>query len=102
MLTIVNTESIKRKELSINGYDWILYGIDFDVVRYTFIFIPMEAGRYDIQKAVYVMLNRYKDKGGMYKLHIRNSNSAETWVSNHQIGTLQGLLHHIALHQLLC
>ena len=101
MLTIVNTESIKRKELSINGYDWILYGIDFDVVRYTFIFIPMQAGRYDIQKAVYVMLNRYKDKVGMYKVHIRNSNT-ETWVYNHQIGTLQQLLHHIALHQLLC
>jgi hypothetical protein len=98
MLTIVNTLSIKSKELSINGHDWLLYGIDTAAVTYTFIFIPIEAGRYDIQKPVYVMLNRYKDKGGMYKLHIRNSNSAETWVSNHQIGTLQELLHHIALH----
>ena len=72
MLTILNTENISSKEFSYNGKGWILYGIDYDISKYTFIFIPMEAGRYDAQKAAFIMLDKYKKNGLGYKLYTVN------------------------------
>ena len=60
MLKIKNIESVKSKEFQWAGHDWVLYGVDVSGIEYKFIFIPMEAGRYDTQKAQLVILNRIK------------------------------------------
>ena len=67
MLTIKNIEDIKSKEFhSVHSADtwWMLYGVDVNNIEYKFIFIPMEAGRYDAQKAQIVLLDRNKKRIG--------------------------------------
>lgn len=68
MLTIENINNIGIKEFSWAGYEWVLYGIDTTNTEYRFIFIPMEAGRYDTQKAQLVLLNRTKHNRMGYRL----------------------------------
>jgi len=60
MLKIKNIADIKLKEFHWAGHEWILYGVDVSGIEYKFIFIPIEAGRYDTQKAQLVILNRIK------------------------------------------
>ena len=60
MLTIKNIEDIKSKEFHFADTWWMLYGVDVNNIEYRFIFIPMEAGRYDTQKAQLVLLDRNK------------------------------------------
>lgn len=103
MLTIQNAVGLKNKEFRINGYEWILYGVQFDSVKYTFTFMPKDSilSVYVISKSVHLMLNRYKDNSGMYKIH-RRDNNIEGVVDKHHIGTLEGLIYHIGLNKLLC
>ena len=60
MLTIKNIEDIKSKEFHFADTWWLLYGVDVNNIEYRFIFIPMEAGRYDTHKAQLVLLDRNK------------------------------------------
>ena len=60
MLTIKNIEDIKSKEFHFADTWWMLYGVDVNNIEYKFIFIPMEAGRYDTHKAQLVLLDRNK------------------------------------------
>lgn len=64
MLTIKGISNTGLKEFQWEGYDWVLYGIDTTSLEYRFIFIPMEAGRYDTQKAQIVLLDRNKKRLG--------------------------------------
>ena len=67
MLTIKNIADIKLKEFhSIHSADtwWMLYGVDVNNIEYRFMFIPMEAGRYDTQKMRLVILDRTKKRRG--------------------------------------
>ena len=60
MLTIKGVDNLGIKEFHWAGYEWVLYGIDTTSLEYRFIFIPMEAGRYDTHKAQLVLLDRNK------------------------------------------
>ena len=60
MLTIKNIEDIKSKEFHFSDTWWMLYGVDVNNIEYQFMFIPMEAGRYDTQKMRLVILDRTK------------------------------------------
>ena len=71
MLTIKNIEDIKSKEFHFADMWWILYGVDVNNIEYKFIFIPMEAGRYDTQKAQLVLLDRNKKRIGSEVLGYR-------------------------------
>ena len=76
MLTIKGISNTGLKEFQWEGYDWVLYGIDTTSLEYRFIFIPMEAGRYDTHKAQIVLLDRNKKRLGNkvlgYKLWTTN------------------------------
>ena len=74
MLTIKNIADIKLKEFhSIHSADtwWMLYGVDVNNIEYRFMFIPMEAGRYDTQKMRLVILDRKKKRIGKEVLGYR-------------------------------
>ena len=64
MLTIKNIEDIKSKEFHFADTWWLLYGVDVNNIEYRFIFIPMEAGRYNTQKMRLVILDRTKKRRG--------------------------------------
>ena len=64
MLTIKNIEDIKSKEFHFADTWWMLYGVDVNNIEYKFMFIPMEAGRYDTQKMRLVILDRTKKRRG--------------------------------------
>jgi hypothetical protein len=71
MLVIKNIETTKSKEFQWEGNDWVLYGIDTTSLEYRFIFIPMQAGRYDTHKAQIVLLDRNKKRIGSEVLGYR-------------------------------
>ena len=62
MLTIKNIEDIKSKEFHFADTWWMLYGVDVNNIEYKFMFIPMQAGRYDTQKMRLVILDRTKKR----------------------------------------
>ena len=64
MLTIQNIEDIKSKEFHFADTWWTLWGVDVNNIEYKFIFIPMQAGRYDTHKAQVVLLDRIKKRIG--------------------------------------
>ena len=71
MLTIKNIEDIKSKEFHFADTWWMLYGVDVNNIEYKFMFIPMEAGRYDTHKAQIVLLDRNKKRIGSELLGYR-------------------------------
>jgi hypothetical protein len=71
MLTIKNIEDIKRNVFDWEGGEWMLYGVDVNNIEYRFMFIPMEAGRYDTQKMRLVILDRKKKRIGSEVLGYR-------------------------------
>ena len=79
MLTIKNIEDIKSKEFHFADTWWMLYGVDVNNIEYKFMFIPMEAGRYDTQKMRLVILDRTKKRRGNnvlgYRLWTTNGNN---------------------------
>ena len=68
MLTIKGIDNTGLKEFQWQGNEWVLYGIDTTSLEYRFIFIPMQAGRYDTHKAQIVLLDRNAVTGMGYKL----------------------------------
>ena len=92
MLTIKGISNTGIKEFHWAGYEWVLYGIDTTSLEYRFIFIPMEAGRYDAHKAQLVLLDRNKKRIGSEVLGYRlwttdgkhtylNTNDIPNWVA---------------------
>ena len=79
MLTIKNIEDIKSKEFHFADTWWMLYGVDVNNIEYKFMFIPMQAGRYDTQKMRLVILDRTKKRRGNnvlgYRLWTTNGNN---------------------------
>jgi hypothetical protein len=90
MLTIKNIENTKRKEFSFLGNEWILFEVDVNNLEYKFIFIPMDAGRYDLQKTQLVVLNRTKHKRRGYPLWTTDGHF--TYINTNQIKNWQGLV----------
>ena len=92
MLTIKGIDNTKIKEFHWQGNEWVLYGIDTTSLEYRFIFIPMQAGRYDTHKAQIVLLDRNAVTGQGYKLWTTNgrfayvnTNEIKTWMQLTQI-----------------
>lgn len=64
MLTIKGIDNLGIKEFNCLGNEWVLYGVDTTSIEYRFIFIPMQAGRYDTHKSQLVLLDRVKRRIG--------------------------------------
>lgn len=104
MLTIENIENTKRKEFSFLGNEWILYGVDVNNIEYKFIFMPMDAGRYDTHKSQLVILDRVKRRIGNEVLGYRlwTTDGQHTYINTNQIKNWQGLVEVVYKNKMIC
>ena len=104
MLKIKNINNIKIKDFQWQGNEWVLYGIDTTSLEYRFIFIPMEAGRYDTHKAQLVLLDRNKKRLGNkvlgYKLWTTNGRFA--YVNTNEILSWNALVGIVFRNIMVC
>ena len=104
MLTIKNIENTKRKEFSFLGNEWILFEVDVNNLEYKFIFIPMDAGRYDTQKAQLVLLDRNKKRIGKKVLGYRLWTTAgkHTYIDTKDIPLWTRLVEIVCKNKMIC
>lgn len=104
MLTIKNIQNTKRKEFSFLGNEWLLYGVDVNKLEYKFMFIPMDAGRYDLQKTQLVILDRTKKRIGNDVLGYRlwTTDGQHTYINTNQMKNWQGIVEIIWQKRMLC
>jgi hypothetical protein len=100
MLTIKNIANIGVKEFHWAGYEWVLYGIDTTNTEYKFMFIPMEAGRYDTHKAQIVFLDRTKHNRRGYRLW--TTDGKHTYINAKDIPDWCGLVHMVFKNKMIC
>ena len=94
MLTIKGISNTGLKEFKWAGYEWVLYGIDTTSLEYRFIFIPMQAGRYDTHKAQIVLLDRNKKRRGNNILGYRlwTTDGKHTYIDTNDIPNWKALV----------
>ena len=104
MLTIKNISNTGLKEFKWAGYEWVLYGIDTTNTEYRFIFIPMEAGRYDTHKAQIVLLDRNKKRLGNKVLGYRlwTTNGRHDYVNTNDIPSWNALVGIVFKNIMVC
>jgi hypothetical protein len=104
MLTIKNIEDIKRNVFDWEGGEWMLYGVDVNNIEYKFIFIPMEAGRYDTQKMRLVLLDRIKKRIGREVLGYRlwTTDGKHTYIDATDIPNWNELVAIVCKHKMIC
>ena len=107
MLTIKNIEDIKSKEFhSVHSADtwWMLYGVDVNNIEYRFMFIPMEAGRYNTQKMRLVLLDRIKKRIGREVLGYRlwTTDGKHTYVNAQDIPNWTSLVKMVYKNRMIC
>ena len=107
MLTIKNIEDIKSKEFhSVHSADtwWMLYGVDVNNIEYRFMFIPMEAGRYNTQKMRLVLLDRIKKRIGKEVLGYRlwTTDGKHTYVNAQDIPNWTSLVKMVYKNRMIC
>ena len=104
MLTIKNINNIKIKEFQWEGNDWVLYGIDTTSLEYRFIFIPMEAGRYDTNKVHLVLLDRNKKRIGSEVLGYRlwTTGGKHTYLNTNDIPSWNALVGIVFKNIMVC
>ena len=104
MLTIKGISNTGLKEFQWEGYDWVLYGIDTTSLEYRFIFIPMEAGRYDTHKAQIVLLDRNKKRLGNKVLGYRlwTTNGRHDYVNTNDIPSWNALVGIVFKNIMVC
>ena len=107
MLTIKNIEDIKSKEFhSVHSADtwWMLYGVDVNNIEYRFMFIPMEAGRYNTQKMRLVILDRIKKRIGKEVLGYRlwTTDGKHTYVNAQDIPNWTSLVKMVYKNRMIC
>jgi hypothetical protein len=104
MLTIKNIEDIKRNVFDWEGGEWMLYGVDVNNIEYKFIFIPMEAGRYDTQKMRLVILDRTKYCIGSEVLGYRlwTTDGKHTYIDATDIPNWNELVAIVCKHKMIC
>ena len=100
MLTIKGIDNLGIKEFSLLGNEWVLYGVDTTSIEYRFIFIPMEAGRYDTHKAQLVLLNRSKHKRRGYLLW--TTDGKHTYIHAKDIPNWMGLVKQVYENGMIC
>jgi hypothetical protein len=103
MLTIKNIEDIKSKEFHFSDTWWMLYGVDVNNIEYRFMFIPMEAGRYDTQKMRLVILDRKKKRRGNNVLGYRlwTTDGKHTYLNTNDIPLWTRLVEIVYKNQLI-
>jgi hypothetical protein len=103
MLTIKNIETVKKTVFNWEGGEWMLYGVDVNNIEYRFMFIPMEAGRYDTQKMMLVILDRNKKRIGSevlgYRLWIADGRHA--YIHTKDIPNWGGLVQIVCKHKMI-
>lgn len=104
MLTIKGIDNTGLKEFKWAGYEWVLYGIDTTSLEYRFIFIPMEAGRYDVHKAQIVLLDRNKKRIGSEVLGYRlwTTNGKHTYLNINEIPSWNALVGIVFKNTMVC
>ena len=104
MLTIKGISNTGLKEFQWAGYEWVLYGIDTTSLEYRFIFIPMEAGRYDTQKAQLVLLDRNKKRIGSEVLGYRlwTTDGKHTYLNTKDIPKWSTLVKKVYENRMVC
>ena len=103
MLTIKNIEDIKRKVFDWEGGEWMLYGVDVNNIEYRFMFIPMQAGRYDTQKMMLVLLDRIKKRRGKSVLGYRlwTTSGGYTYIHTKDIRSWGELVAIVCKHKMI-
>ena len=104
MLTIKNIANIGIKEFHCVDTWWVLYGIDTTSLEYRFIFIPMEAGRYDPHKAQLVLLDRNKKRIGSEVLGYRlwTTDGKYTYLNTNDIPSWNELVKLVYEKRMIC
>ena len=104
MLTIENIEDIKNKEFHFEDTWWMLYGVDVNNIEYKFMFIPMQAGRYDTHKAQIVLLDRTKKRRGAYVLGYRlwTTDGRHTYIHKNDIPLWTRLVGIVYKNKMIC
>ena len=103
MLTIKGISNTGLKEFKWAGYEWVLYGIDTTSLEYRFIFIPMEAGRYDTHNAQIVLLDRNKKRIGSEVLGYRlwTSDGSHAYIDANDIPNWKALVGIVYKHKMI-
>jgi len=104
MLVIKNIANIGIKEFHCAGYEWVLYGIDTTSIEYKFMFIPMQAGRYDTHKAQIVFLDRTKKVRGINVLGYRlwTTDGKHTYINAKDIPDWSRLVQMVFKNKMIC
>ena len=106
MLTIKNIETVKSKEFTWEGKQWILYGIDITSLEYCFIFMPKDSilDVYITQKAQLVLLDRNKKRIGSEVLGYRlwTTNGKHTYVNTNEIPSWNALVGIVFRNIMVC
>jgi hypothetical protein len=104
MLTIKNIKNINNANFNWGGDEWILYGVDTNNIEYKFMFIPMEAGRYDTQKMMLVILDRTKYCIGSEVLGYRlwTTDGKHTYIDATDIPNWNELVAIVCKHKMIC
>ncbi len=104
MLTIDNIQNTKRKECSFLGNKWLLYGVDVTKLEYKFMFIPMDDGRYDLQKTQLVILDRNKKRKGSKVLGYRlwTTDGKHTYIEAKDIPLWTRLVEIVYKNKMIC
>jgi hypothetical protein len=104
MLTIKNIEDIKSKEFHFADTWWMLYGVDVNNIEYRFIFIPMESGRYDTQKAQLVLLDRKKSHIGreVFGYRLWTTDGKHTYIDTNDIPNWSALVKKVYENRMVC
>ena len=106
MLTIKNIETVKSKEFTWEGKQWILYGIDITSLEYCFIFMPKDSilDVYITQKAQLVLLDRNKKRIGSEVLGYRlwTTNGKHTYVNTNEIPSWNALVGIVFKNIMVC
>jgi len=103
MLTIKNIKNLKSANFNYGGDEWILYGVDVNNIEYRFMFIPMEAGRYDTQKMQLVILDRKKKRIGSEVLGYRlwTTDGRHTYIDTKDIPNWNELVAIVCKHKMI-
>ena len=104
MLTIKGVDNIGVKEFSYAGNEWVLYKIDTSSIEYKFIFIPMQAGRYETLKGQLVILDRTKKRIGNEILGYRlwTTDGKHTYINTYDIPNWAGLIEVVYKNKMIC
>ena len=104
MLTIENIENLNNANFSCGGHEWILYAVDVNNIEYKFMFIPMQAGRYDTHKAQIVLLDRNKKRIGSEVLGYRlwTTDGKHTYLNTKDIPNWSALVKKVYENRMVC